>query len=123
MYSGPDICTDLDFDKATNLNGYPIRLNAIEMKPFLSIKIINNHVVTFDGDNSEVLHTIFEKLNATTDVIIHNGSIDELGNIGVSGTMEGMLTAVSNGRIDMGMNMRFLLVLWKLRYVLHCRFL
>lgn len=116
-YSDEDICKDLVFDKTTTLNGYAIRLNAIEMQPFLKINLTEEGLDAYAGDNSEVIKVLFHKLKASLFVNIYNGSAYDLGGIGPNGTLWGMVAAVGDGKVDMGMNTRSLFVMWKLRCV------
>ncbi|XP_025160262.1 uncharacterized protein LOC112589814 [Harpegnathos saltator] len=111
-----DICKDLDFDRTTSLNGYKIRLNAIQMEPFLMINLTEDGLNKFAGDNSEVIKVLFRKLKASLTIEVYNGTTYDLGGIGPNGTLWGMLAAVGDGKVDMGMNTRSLFVMWKLRY-------
>ncbi|XP_014484857.1 PREDICTED: uncharacterized protein LOC106749684 [Dinoponera quadriceps] len=111
-----DMCKDLDFDKVANLNGYVIRLNAVSMAPFLKINPTKEGLDKFSGENAEVIKTLFRKLKASPYIDIYNGTTYDLGGIKPNGTLFGMLTSVGDGQVDMGMNTRSLLVLWKFRY-------
>ncbi|XP_011345772.1 uncharacterized protein LOC105284159 isoform X2 [Ooceraea biroi] len=113
---GKEMCTDLDFDKTTTLNGYEIRLNALQVEPYLNINLNASDLEKFSGDNSEIIKILLLRLGASLSIEIYNGTIYDLGTIGPNGTLEDMLGAVSDGRVDMGMNTRSLLVLWKVRY-------
>lgn len=116
MYPDDDICKDLDFDKTATLNGYVIRLNAVQMEPYLKINRTEEGLNKLTGDNSEVIKVLFHKLKASLIILIHNGTSYDLGGVGRNGTLWGMLTAVGDGNVDMGMNTRSLFVMWKLRY-------
>lgn len=110
------MCTDLDFDKTTTLNGYEIRLNALEIEPFLKINLDAPDEEKFTGENSEIIKILLLKLQASLSITIHNGTINDLGHVGPNGTLVGMLTDLSDGKIDIGMNSRALFMLWKVRY-------
>jgi len=110
------MCKDLDFDKTVTLNGYEIRLNAIEIEPFIKINLNASDEEKFTGDNSEIIKILLDKLKASLSINVHNGSIYDLGYIGPNGTLQGMLSDLSDGKIDIGMNTRSLLVLWKVKY-------
>jgi hypothetical protein len=114
--SGQEMCKDLDFDKTVTLNGYEIRLNAIEIEPFIKINLNASDEEKFTGDNSEIIKILLDKLKASLSINVHNGSIYDLGYIGPNGTLQGMLSDLSDGKIDIGMNTRSLLVLWKVKY-------
>jgi len=111
------MCIDLNFDKTITLNGYEIRMNAIEMEPFIRINLnASNDKEKYTGDNSEIIKILLDKLKASVRISIYNGSIYDLGYIGPNGTLQGMLADLSDGKIDIGMNTRPLVVLWKLKY-------
>ncbi|XP_076281873.1 uncharacterized protein LOC143209712 [Lasioglossum baleicum] len=111
---GPRMCEGLWFDKTTDLNGYEVRLNAIEFKPHLSIDPDKQGLDRFTGDNSEIVKIVFDKLNVTLNVDVHNGTAYELGGVGSHGNIVGMLADVANGEVDMGMNVRSLHAMWKI---------
>jgi len=111
------MCKNLDFDKVTTLESYEIRLNAVEMEPFIRVNLSAPFLKKFSGDNSEIIKVLLAKLKAFINVDLYNGSIYGLGGIGPNGTMEGLMAPISDGRIDIGMNTRTLFVLWKARYV------
>ncbi|KAL6259196.1 hypothetical protein P5V15_009115 [Pogonomyrmex californicus] len=115
-YELEDICKNLDFDKVTTLEGYEIRLNAVEMEPFVKVNLSAPDIDKFRGDNSEIIKILLFKLEASLDIALYNGSIYALGGIGPNGTLEGLMAPLSDGRIDIGMNARSLLTLWKVRY-------
>ncbi|XP_078049782.1 uncharacterized protein LOC144476559 [Augochlora pura] len=108
------MCEGLWFDKTADLNGYEVRLNAIEFKPHLIIDPDKTGLDRFAGDNSEIVKIVFDKLNATLNVDLHNGTAYELGGVGSHGNMVGMLADVANGVVDMGMNVRSLHAMWKI---------
>lgn len=112
-----DICINLDFDKTTTLDGYEIRLNAIEMEPFVKVNLSLPDLQKFRGDNSEIIKILLVKLRANLIVYFDNATTYSLGGIGPNGTFEGLMAPVSDGRIDVAMNTRALLALWKVRYV------
>ncbi|XP_036146792.1 uncharacterized protein LOC105828256 [Monomorium pharaonis] len=114
------VCKNLDFDKLTTLEGYEIRLNAVEMAPFIKVNLSAPDMTKFRGDNSEILKMLLFKLGASLSIDLYNGSIYGLGGIGPNGTLEGLMAPVSDGRIDIGMNTRTLLALWKVKYVYAC---
>lgn len=99
----------------TTLNNYWIRLNAIEMEPFIKVNLSAPKLEKFLGDNSEIIKILLLHLKASLNIAVYNDSIDELGGIGPNGTMVGLMAPVSDGRIDMGMNTRTLLTFWKVR--------
>ncbi|XP_011684737.1 PREDICTED: uncharacterized protein LOC105448073 [Wasmannia auropunctata] len=115
-YEKDKVCKNLDFDKVTTLDGYEIRLNAVEMEPFIKINLSAPGREKFRGDNSEIIHVLLTKLRANLRIYIFDGSIYGLGGIGPNGTMEGLMAPLSDGKIDIGMNVRTLLVLWKIRH-------
>lgn len=86
------------------------------MQPFLKINLNEEGLNKFSGEDSEVVKILFHKLKAALNIYVHNDTIYALGGIGSNGALEGMLTGVGDGKIDMSMNMRPLFVLWKLRY-------
>lgn len=91
-------------------------MNAIEMEPFIKINLSAHNRDKFRGDNSEVIKILIDKLRAVLEVdVIYKHS--DLGSIGPNGTLRGLLTPISDGKIDIGMNTRPLLVLWKVKYV------
>ncbi|XP_033334234.2 uncharacterized protein LOC117225038 [Megalopta genalis] len=111
---GPKMCEGLWFDKTADLNGYEVRVNAIEFKPHLIVDPDKPGLDRFTGDNSEIVKIVFDKLNATLNVDLHNGTAYELGGVGSHGNMVGMLADVANGVVDMGMNVRSLHATWKI---------
>ncbi|XP_011159039.3 uncharacterized protein LOC105195361 [Solenopsis invicta] len=115
-YDEDKVCKNLDFDKTTTLKGYEIRLNAVEMEPFIKVNLSAPDLEKFRGDNSEIIKILLFKLKASLNIEFSNDSIYELGGIGPNGTMEGLMAPVSDGRIDIGMNVRTLLVLWKVKH-------
>lgn len=117
MYPDEDICKDLDFDKTATLNGYLIRLNAIQLEPFLSINLSRIGLDKYTGESSEVIKILFHKLKASLAIAIYKGNTYDLGGIGPNGTLTGMMSALADGKVDMGMNTRSLFILWKLRFV------
>ncbi|XP_029170078.1 uncharacterized protein LOC114939817 [Nylanderia fulva] len=111
-----DICINLDFDKTITLNNYELRLNVIEMEPFVKVNLSLPDKKKFRGDNSEIIQILLYKLKANLMVYISNDTPDQLGDIGSNGTFEGLLAPVSDGRIDVAMNARALVSLWKIRH-------
>jgi len=85
------------------------------MEPFIKINLSAPKLEKFRGDNSEIIKILLLRLKATLNIVVHNSSIYELGGIGPNGTMVGLMAPVSDGRIDIGMNTRTLLALWKVR--------
>ncbi|XP_031839747.2 uncharacterized protein LOC116430148 [Nomia melanderi] len=112
---GMQMCENLWFDKTKDLNGYEVRMHAIAYEPHLKIDLDKPGLDKFTGDNSEIVKIVFDKLNATLNVAVHNGSeAYELGGIGSDGTMVGMLADVASGQVDMGMNVRTLHAIWRI---------
>ncbi|XP_012055685.1 PREDICTED: uncharacterized protein LOC105618761 [Atta cephalotes] len=111
-----EMCKNLNFDKTITLQGYKIRLNAVEMEPYIKIDSSLSDEEKFRGDNSEIIKILLHKLKASLSIKIYNGSIYGLGGIGPNGTLEGLMAPLSDGKIDMGMNTRHLFILWKVRY-------
>lgn len=109
------ICENLDFDKATTLEGYEIRLNAVEMEPYIKVNLSAPDYEKFRGDNSEIIKILLFKLGASLSITLHNGSVYELGGIGPNGTLVGLMAPLSDGTIDIGMNTRSLLTAWKVK--------
>lgn len=109
------MCKNLDFDKTTTLKGYEIRLNAVEMEPFIKVNLSAPDLEKFRGDNSEIIKILLFKLRAVLSIDVYNGSIYGLGGVGPNGTLEGLMAPLSDGRIDIGMNARPLFALWKVR--------
>ncbi|XP_070151123.1 uncharacterized protein [Polyergus mexicanus] len=109
-------CADLDFDKTLTLDGYEIRLNAVEMKPFIKVNLSLPEEDQFRGDNSEIIKVLLQKLKAYLLIILSQESIYTLGGIGPNGTFEGLMAPLSEGRIDIAMNTRILSSMWKVRY-------
>ncbi|KAL0111568.1 hypothetical protein PUN28_013042 [Cardiocondyla obscurior] len=114
---GDKVCENLDFDKTTTLDRYEIRLNAVEMEPYIKINWTAPNREKFRGDNSEIINILLVKLNASLSINVYNGSIYNLGTIGPNGTLLGLMAPLSDGRIDIGMNSRPLLVMWKVKYI------
>ncbi|XP_071557827.1 uncharacterized protein [Temnothorax nylanderi] len=110
------ICKNLDFDKTTTLKGYEVRLNAVEMEPFIKVNLSAPDLQKFRGDNSEIIKILLIKLRASLSVDLHNGSIYALGGIGPNGTLIDLMAPLSDGRIDIGMNARSMLILWRVKY-------
>jgi len=110
-----EMCKNLNFDKTITLQGYKIRLNAVEMEPYIKIDSSLSDEEKFRGDNSEIIKILLYKLKASLSIKIYNGSIYGLGGIGPNGTLEGLMAPLSDGKIDMGMNTRHLFILWKVR--------
>ncbi|XP_067204618.1 uncharacterized protein, partial [Linepithema humile] len=110
-----NVCEDMDFDKTSNLKGYEIRLNAVEMEPFITLNLSARNADVFHGDNSEIIKILVGKLRAVLTVKVYYKHYD-LGSIGPNGTLGGLLASVSDGKVDIGMNTRALLVLWKVKY-------
>lgn len=108
----------MDFDKTDDLRDFVVRLNAVEVKPFLRINLTAPNLEKFLGENSEIIKILLFKLGASLTILSYNDTPYALGGIGPNGTYEGMLAPVSDGRVDLGMNTRSLLVLWKVKYVL-----
>ncbi|EGI64799.1 hypothetical protein G5I_06989, partial [Acromyrmex echinatior] len=111
-----EMCKNLNFDKTLTLQGYKIRLNAVEMEPYIKIDSSLSDEEKFRGDDSEIIKILLYKLKASLSIKIYNGSIYGLGGIGPNGTLEGLMAPLSDGKIDMGMNTRRLFILWKARY-------
>lgn len=99
----------------TTLKGYEIRLNAVEMEPYIKVNLSAPDLEKFRGDNSEIIKILLIKLKASLSIDLYNGSIYGLGGIGPNGTLVGLMAPLSDGRIDIGMNTRSLLVLWKVK--------
>ncbi|XP_076760489.1 uncharacterized protein LOC143429019 [Xylocopa sonorina] len=114
--SGSRMCVDLMFDKTRNLNGYEIRLNAVAFTPYLDIHPTKKGWDQFSGDNWEILKIVFQKLNATLNVNVHNGTVYDLGGLDSEGNVVGMMGDVATGVVDMGMNARGLYAMWKVQY-------
>lgn len=112
-----DICIDLDFDKTITLNRYKIRINAIDVKPYIKINLSLSKQERFRGDSSEIIKTLLNKLNASLEITILHRDVYSLGGIGPNGTYDGLLAPLSDSRADITMNARSLFVLWKIRYV------
>jgi len=85
--------------------------------PFVKINLSLPKQEIFRGDNSEIIKILLNKLNASLEITIFNKDAYSLGSIGPNGTFEGLMAAISDGRIDIAMNARYLFVLWKVRYV------
>nr|XP_012217904.1 PREDICTED: uncharacterized protein LOC105669490 [Linepithema humile] len=116
LYSNnQNICKDMEFDKTSNLKGYAIRLNAVEMEPFITINSSAHNADKFHGHNSEIIKILVNKLRATLSVKVCDKHHD-LDSIRPNGTLRGMLTSISDGKVDIGMNTRALHVLWKVKY-------
>lgn len=75
-------CENLDFDKTRSLDGYVIRLNAVEMEPFIKINMSAPDLEKFRGDNSEIIKILFLKLKAQLLIEVSRSSIYMLGGIG-----------------------------------------
>ncbi|EFN61140.1 hypothetical protein EAG_15529 [Camponotus floridanus] len=114
--SDSDICIDLNFDKTITLNRYKIRLNAIDMKPYIKINLSLPKQERVNGDNSKIIKTLLNKLNASLEITIPHRDVYSLGGIGPNGTYDGAMAPVSDRRTDIIMNARSLFVLWKIRY-------
>ncbi|XP_034196536.2 uncharacterized protein LOC117612023 [Osmia lignaria lignaria] len=112
--NGPGMCKDLNFDKTSDLNGYEVRMNAISYPPYLHIDPQGRVNKQFAGENGEVIQMVFNKLNASLNVMVHNGSAYDLGGVGPHGNIVGMLADIESGKVDMGINARHLHVMWKL---------
>jgi len=89
------------------------------MEPFIKINLNASDEEKYTGDNSEIIKILLFKLRASLNIALYNGSIYDLGYVGPNGTFQGMLTAISDGRIDIGMNTRPLTALWKIKYAYH----
>lgn len=98
------------------MKGYEIRLNAVEIEPFIKVNLSAPDLEKFRGDNSEIIKILLFKLKASLSIDLYNGSAYGLGGIGPNGTLEGLMAPLSDGRIDIGMNTRNLLTMWKVRY-------
>ncbi|KAL6437790.1 hypothetical protein ACFW04_004267 [Cataglyphis niger] len=109
-------CIDLDFDKTTTLDGYEIRLNAVEMEPFIKVNLSLSRLDKFRGDNSEIVKIFLQKLKAHLMITLSHDTIYTLGGIGPNGTFEGLMAPLSEGRVDIAMNTRALFTMWKVRY-------
>ena len=114
---GSRTCEGLTFDKTKDLNGYEVRMNAIEFEPHLRIDSTKTGLQRFSGDNGEILKIVFEKLNASVRVRVYNGTVYDLGGIDSHGSMVGMMADLATGEVDMGMNARSLHNTWKIEYV------
>ncbi|KZC04357.1 hypothetical protein WN55_02719, partial [Dufourea novaeangliae] len=110
------MCNGLWFDKTTDLNGYEVRLNAIEFNPHVCIDPNKRGLDKFTGDNSEIVKIVFRKLNTTVNVDVRHGTPDDLGGIDSDGIMVGMLAEIGSGNVDMGMNVRSLHAMWKIEH-------
>ncbi|XP_067204605.1 uncharacterized protein [Linepithema humile] len=110
------ICNNLDFDKTDNLKGYLIRLNAVEIEPFIKVNLSAPKLEKFLGDNSEIIKILLLKQRASLVIELYNATPYALGGIGPNGTFEDMMAPVSDGTVDIGMNTRFLFALWKVKY-------
>ncbi|XP_043527864.1 uncharacterized protein LOC122538127 isoform X1 [Frieseomelitta varia] len=113
---GSRTCEGLTFDKAKDLNGYEIRMNAIDFEPHLRIDSTKTGLQRFSGDNSEILKIVFEKLNASVRVRVHTGTVYDLGGIDSHGSIVGMMADLATGEVDMGMNARSLHNTWKIEH-------
>ncbi|XP_015174649.1 PREDICTED: uncharacterized protein LOC107065449 isoform X2 [Polistes dominula] len=67
----------------------------------------------FSGDNSMIIKTILQKLNATINITVKQMM---LGGINKYGRMTGVLGEVASGNYDMGMNSRSFTMMWHLSY-------
>ncbi|EFN71174.1 hypothetical protein EAG_14157 [Camponotus floridanus] len=112
-----DVCIDLDFDKTTTLNGYPIRLNAIEMEPFVKINLSLSKQERLRGKNSDIIRMLLNKLNARREITVLHRDVFSLGHIGSNDTYDSLTTFVSDRRIDITMNTRLIFEWWKIKYV------
>ncbi|EZA49886.1 hypothetical protein DMN91_011363 [Ooceraea biroi] len=110
------LCKDLNFDKTVNLNRYHIRLNAVEMQPYVHIKSDKSGLDRYTGESSEILKIVSRKLNSVLQIHVLHTSTYEIGGIGLNGTYEGMLGTLSDGRVDISLNSIPIIVSWKLRY-------
>ncbi|XP_067209091.1 uncharacterized protein [Linepithema humile] len=110
------ICNNLDFDKTDNLKNYLVRLNAVEVKPFIKVNLSAPDLEKFLGDNSEIIKILLFKIQASLNVMLYNATPYALGGIGPNGTFEDMMAPISDGEVDIGMNTRSLFVLWKVKY-------
>lgn len=88
------------------------------MEPFIKINMSAPDLEKFRGDNSEIIKIILLKLKAQLLIEVSRSSIYMLGGIGPNKTLTGLLAPISDGKIDIGMNVRSLLSLWKVRCVL-----
>ncbi|XP_020288354.1 uncharacterized protein LOC109856968 [Pseudomyrmex gracilis] len=86
------------------------------MEPFIKINMSAPDLEKFRGDNSEIIKIILLKLKAQLLIEVSRSSIYMLGGIGPNKTLTGLLAPISDGKIDIGMNVRSLLSLWKVRY-------
>ncbi|XP_029054347.2 uncharacterized protein LOC114881670 [Osmia bicornis bicornis] len=112
--NGPGMCKDLNFDKTSDLNGYEVRANAVSYPPNLYIDPEGLGVdKKFAGENGEIIQMVFRKLNASLNVMVHNGSVYDLGGLGPHGNIVGMFADIESGKVDMGINARTLYVMWK----------
>ncbi|XP_017883988.1 uncharacterized protein LOC108627317 [Ceratina calcarata] len=115
-YNNSDRCEDLLFDRTKDVNGYVIRMNAISFIPYLRINPSKTGADKFTGDNSEIAKIVVERLNASLQVLEHNGTIYDLGGIDSDGNVMGMMAEVATGVVDMGMNVRSLHAMWKVEH-------
>jgi len=111
IFLDSDICIDLDFDKTTTLNRYPIRLSAIEVEPFVKINLSLSKQERFRGVSSDIIKMLLNKLNASREItILHRDS--SLGRI-----QSKVFILARDSRIDITINTRYIYKCWKIKYV------
>jgi len=87
------------------------------MLPYVYIRPEGSGLDRYGGESSDILRIIFEKLNSTPQIHVrHNATAFDIGGIGPNGTFWGMLSALSDGNIDISLNPIPMFIFWKLRY-------
>jgi len=69
------------------------------------------------GESSDIIKMLLNKLNARREITILHRDAFSLGRIGSNGTYEGLMAFVSDRRIDITMNTRYIFEWWKIKYV------
>jgi len=75
------------------------------MESFIRVNVSAPYRKKFCGDNSEIIKLLLVKLKAFINVDLYSDIIYGLGGIG-SNTMKGLMAPISDGRLDISMNMR-----------------
>ncbi|XP_046751582.1 uncharacterized protein LOC124414625 [Diprion similis] len=104
-------CGEVLFDKTGNLNGYPVRVNAMSISPKLVFSTIedagNIKVDNYSGEDGWLALTLWNFLNVTVIHVSYNGSDWGMGFTEANGSHYGMKADIASGRVDIGLNQRY----------------
>ncbi|XP_046600928.1 uncharacterized protein LOC124295337 [Neodiprion lecontei] len=103
-------CGEILFEKTANLNGYPVRVNAMNISPKLTFSTMNEadtlKVHSYSGEDGWLASTLWSFLNVTLIHVPYNGNWG-MGFTEANGSHFGMKADIASGRVDIGLNQRY----------------